>query len=186
MYHAPSNTQPTAQTGPDFAVTHAGPLANLEQFTFTLNLGDRSLPTPGKLFLKDLLGLTGAEISVNSLSPKESLLFYHKHQQNEEVYLFLAGEGEFQVNNWVFPVQEGSFVRVSPDGERCLRNRSPVDRLVWIVVQVRAQSYSSGSTTEDGIMVPKRVSWMGKQVLSPGKVPTPQQGLDFAQGDRGA
>ncbi len=166
MTSAPTTTQLLVQTGPDFAVADVGPLADLDQFTFTLPVGDRAIDTSGKIFLKDPLALTGAELSLNSLPPKQSLGFYHKHQQNEEIYIFLAGTGEFQVNGWVFPVQEGTVVRVDPQGERCLRNRSASDRLCWIVVQVRAQSYAEGATIEDGIAVPKRVSWVGKRSLS--------------------
>lgn len=162
--HPPS--QPIVQTGPDFAVAHVGAFADLDQFTFATTVGDRAIAASGKLFLKDLLALTGAELSLNSLPPKQSIPFYHKHQRNEEIYLVLSGTGEFQVNDWVFPIQEGSVVRVSPTGERCLRNRSSTDHLCWIVVQVRAESYTEGATIEDGIAVPKRVSWMGKRSLS--------------------
>jgi mannose-6-phosphate isomerase-like protein (cupin superfamily) len=163
---AQPTSQPIVQSGPDFAVAHMGAFADLDQFTFTATVDDRPVTASGKLFLKDLLALTGAELSLNSLPPKQSLAFYHKHQQNEEIYIFLTGAGEFQVNDWVFPVQEGTVVRVDPQGERCLRNRSSSDRLCWIVVQVRAQSYAEGATIEDGIVVPKRVSWVGKRSLS--------------------
>jgi mannose-6-phosphate isomerase-like protein (cupin superfamily) len=166
MHSVSSTTQPQVETGPDFAVTHVGPLADLDQFTFALPVGDRAIDTSGKIFFKDRLALTGAELSLNSLPPKQSLAFYHKHQQNEEIYVFLSGTGEFQVNDWVFPVQEGTVVRVDPQGERCLRNRSTTDRLCWIVVQVRAQSYLDGATIADGVAVPKRVSWVGKRSLS--------------------
>jgi mannose-6-phosphate isomerase-like protein (cupin superfamily) len=113
------------------------------------------------VFLKQLLNLSGAEISLNTLPPSTSIPFYHKHHQNEEVYIFVSGQGEFQVDNYVFPVAEGTVVRVDPDGERCLRNVSQEEALCWVVIQARAGSQSN-FTIEDGFAVQKRVSWVGK------------------------
>jgi mannose-6-phosphate isomerase-like protein (cupin superfamily) len=80
---------------------------------------------------------------------------------NEEIYIFIQGNGEFQVDGSVFPVSEGTVVRVDCDGERCWRNNSDED-LYWLVIQARAGSYQ-GETSEDGIGVEKRVSWVGKE-----------------------
>ena len=48
---------------------------------------------PGKLFLKDVLGFTGCEISINSMAPGAGMPIHHQHQQNEEVYIFIQGKG---------------------------------------------------------------------------------------------
>lgn len=149
----------SSQLNQSYAVTHLGPLTELQQFVFEAK--ERSLKAEGKVFLGERLGLTSAEISFNSLPPKTSIPFYHKHQLNEEIYLFIQGAGEFQVDGNIFSVQEGSVVRVSPDGERCLRNISESDRLIWIVVQARAESYDN-PTISDGVGVQKRVSWLKK------------------------
>ena len=42
--------------------------------------------------LHDLLNLTGAEVSCNTLPAGASVPFVHHHTQNEEVYLILEGE----------------------------------------------------------------------------------------------
>ena len=47
----------------------------------------------GKAFLHDLLDLTSCEISVSSMPAGIKLPFNHKHIQNEEIYIFLKGEG---------------------------------------------------------------------------------------------
>lgn len=47
----------------------------------------------GKAFLHDVLGLTSCEISVNFMPAGAKAPFNHKHKQNEEVYIFLKGEG---------------------------------------------------------------------------------------------
>ena len=112
--------------------------------------------------LKGLLNLTSAEISINQLPPKQSLPFYHRHQLNEEIYLFIRGEGEFQVDDRVFPTQEGTAVRVDCEGDRCIRNTSATEMLIYIVIQSRADSYTD-HTIQDGVSVQKPVSWEGKE-----------------------
>ena len=46
--------------------------------------------------LHDKLGLTGAEISINTLPAGECVPFIHSHKQNEEVYYILSGSGRRQ------------------------------------------------------------------------------------------
>lgn len=41
----------------------------------------------------DLLGLSGCEIGVNRMPKGVGVPFQHKHQQNEEVYIVLEGQG---------------------------------------------------------------------------------------------
>ncbi len=55
----------------------------------------------GKAFLHDLLGLTSCEISVSSMPAGIKLPFNHKHIQNEEIYIFLKGEGIMTLDNEV-------------------------------------------------------------------------------------
>ena len=70
------------------------------------------------------------------------------------------------VDDRIFPVGEGTVVRVDPEGERCIRNTSDVEELCWIVVQSRVGSYSyTDHTIQDGFGVPKKVSWVGKERL---------------------
>ncbi|MGI0490594.1 cupin domain-containing protein [Alkalinema pantanalense CENA528] len=147
-----------AQTlqGDNFSALLLDRWQSLEQATF--NLITRNFKVQGKLFLKELLGLTGAEISLNVMPPGGAVPFYHKHQQSEEIYLFIQGQGEFQVDGECFAVQAGSVVRVAPDGERCWRNTG-ADMLVAIVVQVLQKSYESIHTIVDGVAIDKPVVW---------------------------
>lgn len=147
------------RTGQHFGVVDLGSLSALDQFSF--ELPTVNVKVAGKLFLKQLLNLSSAEISINKLAPGKSLPFYHKHRLNEEIYLFIKGNGEFQVDDTVFPVSEGTVVRVDCNGQRCWRNTSEED-LYYIVIQARAGSYD-GETSEDGVGVEKRVSWVGKE-----------------------
>ena len=62
----------------------------------------------GKAFLHDVLDLTSCEISVNSMLKGVKLPFSHKHKQNEEIYIFLKGEGTMTLDNETIEVKEGS------------------------------------------------------------------------------
>lgn len=151
---------PTVRTGENFAVTDLGLFSELRKFTF--ETPEIPMKVEGKIFLKQILDLSSAEISFNNLPPKTSVPFYHKHRLNEEIYIFVRGLGEFQVDDCIFSVGEGAVVRVDPEGERCLRNTSDTEDLCWVVIQSRKDSYAN-HTIQDGFGVQKRVSWVGKQ-----------------------
>lgn len=153
---------PTVRTGQNFAVADLGLFSELRQFIF--EAPEAPVKLEGKVFLKQILDLSSAEISFNNLPSNTSVPFYHKHRLNEEIYIFIRGRGEFQVDNCVFPVGEGTVVRVDPEGERCMRNTSDTEDLCWIVIQSRTGSYPD-HTIQDGFGIQKRVSWVGKQQI---------------------
>ena len=53
--------------------------------------------------LHDLLNLTGAEVSCNTLPAGASVPFVHHHTQNEEVYLILEGKGMLYIDGAEVP-----------------------------------------------------------------------------------
>lgn len=146
-----TQSPPETRTGANFAAAALGELANLDRFRFH----HPALPfeVEGKVFLNSLLALTSAEISLNKLPPGASMPFYHRHRLNEEIYIFIKGTGEFQVDDDVFPVSEGTVVRVAPDGVRCWRNLSS-EPLYYVVIQAPASGYKSGANIGDGAIVP--------------------------------
>lgn len=79
-----------------FTAADLGPFSQLDQYQYKHPALPRE--TDGKLFLNKLLGLTSSEISLNKLPPRTSMPFYHTHRLNEEIYTFLKGEGEFQID----------------------------------------------------------------------------------------
>ena len=91
----------------------------------------------GKAFLHDLLGLTSCEISVSAMPAGIKLPFNHKHRQNEEIYIFLKGEGEMTLDGEVIKVKEGSCVKVLPDAVRTMESKTD---LQYICVQAKANS----------------------------------------------
>ncbi len=153
----------TSWVGNAFKAVNVGQLKDLDAYSYTLPAS--SMTIDGKLFLNVLLGLTGSEISFNKLPPKTSMPFYHKHQAHEEVYIFLSGEGQFQIDEKVFPVKEGTVVRVNPEGERTWRNVSDSTDLTFLVIQSPAGQMEV-ATTEDGLPIEKRVSWVNKEEAS--------------------
>jgi mannose-6-phosphate isomerase-like protein (cupin superfamily) len=141
--------------GRNFTVAHLGGWDELDNYTFKHPRIPREYPR--KLFLKDELGLTGMEVSLNKMLPGEGMPFYHAHQTNEELYVFLKGKGQFQIDGEVIDVKEGTVIRVAPDGVRAWRNNSS-EELYFIVIQTRSDSFS-GSNISDGKGAVAPVNW---------------------------
>lgn len=137
------------KTGDNFSLIDFGPFEKLEQYFFKHPKMTEGVA--GKQFLKEELGLTSMEVSLNKFPAGTSMPFSHKHRKNEELYLFIKGKGEFCVDgNW-FVVQEGSAIRIAPNGIRTWRSSSS-EELIFIVIQAKAGTME-GSSIEDGIPV---------------------------------
>ena len=111
----------------------------------------------GKVFMGQTLQTTGAEISFQSFDPGKETGFLHTHQTHEELYIFVSGKGEFQVDGQVFPVGEGSVVRVAPEGKRSVRNNG-TEPLIMICVQYKAQTFTAQDAA-DGQLLQEPVKW---------------------------
>ena len=96
-----------------------GKLGDLNEYELELS---PEVKIPGKVFGGALVGATGGDFSFQSFAPGTETGFLHTHKTHEELYFFLRGKGEFQVDGKVFPITEGSVVRVAPDGKRSVRN----------------------------------------------------------------
>lgn len=105
----------------------------------------------GKIFIKDELKESSCEISFGTLAPGQAVPFFHSHKLNEENYIVLSGKGLFQVNDNVFPIEEGSVVRVATDCDRNIKNISETNRLVYICIQAKEGSLD-GYTMTDAII----------------------------------
>ena len=113
--------------------------------------------TEGKQFIKDVIGLTGSEISFGMLESGQAVPFFHSHKQNEEVYIVLTGAGDFQVDEDVFPIEAGSIVRVAAAGVRSLKCTS-TESLRYICIQSKTGSLEQCTMT-DGIIVEYKAMW---------------------------
>lgn len=145
-----------SEQGKNFSVVEIGPVDGWKSYTAKI----KALPgveVPGKLFLNQIIGLTGMEVSVNFLPAGAGVPFYHKHHLHEELYLFLKGRGQFQIDEKIIEIHEGTTLRVSPDGERTWRNNSKED-LFYIVIQATEFSIAADGT-EDGYSIQRKVVW---------------------------
>jgi mannose-6-phosphate isomerase-like protein (cupin superfamily) len=106
------------------------------------------------------------EVSLNSLAQAASMPFAHAHRQNEELYLFLSGTGQFWLDTEVIDVGPGTAIRVSPSTLRSWRNTGH-EPLTFVVVQAKAGSLEQ-ATSNDGIVSPEPVKW-------PDGAPTPEK-----------
>ena len=116
-------------------------------------LGDYLLEVFGGAALQ----ATGSEFSFQLFQPGTETGFLHTHQTHEELYFFLSGNGEFQVDGQVFPVSEGSVVRVAPKGKRSVRNNGIIP-LIMLCIQYKAATFAQEDTT-DGNILNEPVRW---------------------------
>ena len=135
--------------GKNYSAEHTGPFETLLQRDF--------MGFHGKYFIGENLGLTGCEVSLNRLPAGKGMPFVHAHKKNEELYIVLRGNGTFFVDGEEFPVQEGSLIRIAPEGERAWKAGS--EDLYFICIQAEAGSLSQ-ATLEDGIRLPTTTSWI--------------------------
>ncbi len=103
-----------------------------------------------RIELHDLLGLTGAEISINTLPAGASVPFVHSHKQNEEIYAVLEGKGTAEIDGEKIEVSNGDWLRLSPNAKRQFF-ASPDTALKYICIQVKVGSLE-GYTMSDAIV----------------------------------
>ncbi len=111
----------------------------------------------GKVFVGEILKSTSAEISFTVIPPKTEMPFMHQHKNHEEIYVILKGSGQFQVDDSIFDVSEGSVIRISPDGKRIYRNNSD-HPLTFLCVQNQAGTLDSFNV-EDGFLAEGEILW---------------------------
>ena len=136
----------------NYTVEQIGPLEDLLKRDF--------MGFAGKYFIGKELGLTGCEVSLNRLPAGKGMPFVHSHKKNEELYIVLRGSGVFYMDGEEFPIQEGSLIRVAPQGERAWK--AGTEDLYFICIQAEAGSLSQ-ATLEDGNRTATKASWMNKE-----------------------
>jgi len=141
--------------GTHFTCFHAGSKEGWVQF----HLEPPAVPIPakGKLFLRNLLGSAGLEMSLNVVPPGKGIPFLHRHRENDEVYVVVGGRGQFLVDGECIDVAEGSVLRIGPQGARAWRNHSD-EPLYFLCIQYRADGVIQGRTL-DGQKVEGHPAW---------------------------
>lgn len=142
------------ETAEKFQVKHYGGLEAWSDFVLPHpKFGD----VPGKQFLRSELGLTGIELSLNSLAPGKAIPFLHGHRENEELYLFLSGRGQMILDDQVVEVEAGTAVRVAPPVLRSWRNTGS-EALTCICIQAKQGSLAQ-ATIKDGFLCDTPPAW---------------------------
>lgn len=140
--------------GINYSSVNVGKYGDLADYTLVIAPG---VEIPGKVFVAEELRSTGAEVSFTTMPAGSGVDFLHTHKNNEELYIILKGNGEYQVDGNIFPVSEGSVVRVSPEGKRSYRNTGD-DPLVMICIQSKNNSLD-GLSVSDGELLNEAVVW---------------------------
>ena len=141
--------------GKNFTAVNVGKLSEIKDYV--LPMGD--IQIPGKVFVGQALQTTGSELSFQTLIPGQDSGFLHTHKTHEELYFILRGEGQYQVDGEIFPVSEGSVIRVSPNGKRALKNTGNED-LTMLCIQYKATPFTEAdSPMTDGIILQEPLNW---------------------------
>lgn len=138
----------------NFSAIDLGKMSEIKDYV--LELGPE-IRIPGKVFGGRALEATGGDFSFQVFAPGQETGFLHTHKTHEELYFFLGGRGEFQVDGKVFPVEEGSVVRVAPAGRRSVRNNG-AEPLVMLCVQYRGGTFTADDAA-DGDILAGPVKW---------------------------
>lgn len=134
----------TESEGSNYTAINIGKLSELDKHVLSLPNGHK---IPGKVFVGKPAKISGAEISYTTVPPGGSSPFFHAHHKHEEVYLILSGSGEYQIDDKVFPIEEGSVVRVGTGVSRSMKNTGKVP-LVYLCIQTTENSFKSGIPNE--------------------------------------
>ncbi|MDD3039522.1 cupin domain-containing protein [Bacteroides sp.] len=140
--------------GAGYSAVSIGLLSNLSDYTLVFS---PEVQIPGKVFVGTEVKATGAEVSFQVFEPGSGTPFLHTHKTHEELYIFVKGSGEFQVDGQIFPIAEGSVVRVAPKSKRTLRNTGN-EPLTMICVQYKAESFGADDA-HDGEILSEAIVW---------------------------
>lgn len=146
----------TIAKGKNFSAISVGKWSDL--MNYELPLGP-DVTIHGKVFAGQAAGATGSELSFQTLVPGQDSGFLHTHKTHEELYIILRGEGQYQVDGEIFPVGEGTVVRVAPDGKRALKNTGKED-MTMLCIQYKANAFTDADNPmTDGDILPDPLKW---------------------------
>ncbi len=79
----------------NYSAVNLGSLSEIKDYVLEFS---PEIKIPGKVFGGQAVGATGSEFSFQVFAPGQETGFLHIHKTHEELYFFLSGKGEFQVD----------------------------------------------------------------------------------------
>ena len=114
------------------------------------NFAKTHIGNDARVELHDLIGLTGAEVSINNLPAGAGVPFVHSHKNNEEIYAILSGKGPATLDGEVVELEAGDWVRVSPSVKRQF-TANKNEGITFACIQVKENSLEA-YTADDAVM----------------------------------
>ena len=79
----------------------------------------------------------------------------HQHEEQEEVYVVLGGKGVLYIDGEFWDMIPGDFIKVDPDGKRCIKAAENSELVCIIIGAIPAKGYPkneiSNSLIDDGL-----------------------------------
>jgi len=146
----------TIATGKNYSAVSVGKMSEIIEHELPMG---PDFTLKGKVFAGQAVGATGCELSFQTLVPGQDSGFLHTHKTHEELYIILKGEGQYQVDGEIFPVSEGTIIRVAPDGKRALKN-SGNENLTMLCIQYKTNAFTEAdSPMTDGEILKDELKW---------------------------
>ena len=158
----------TIKSGKNYKAVSVGKMSEIIEHVLPMG---PNVTIQGKVFAGQAIGATGSEFSFQTLVPGQDSGFLHTHKTHEELYFILKGEGheelyfilkgegQYQVDGEIFPVSEGTIIRVAPDGKRALKNTGS-ENLTMLCIQYKANAFTEAdSPMTDGVILQEELKW---------------------------
>lgn len=114
------------------------------------NYTKTSVGNESRTELHETLGLTGAEISVNTLPAGAGVPFVHSHRNNEEIYGVLSGKGKAVIDGEEVALTAGDWIKISPAAKRQF-SASDGEGITYVCIQTKENSLD-GFTADDAVV----------------------------------
>lgn len=114
------------------------------------NYTKTNIGNEGRTELHNALGLTGAEVSVNSLPAGAGVLFVHSHRNNEEIYGVVSGRGKALIDGEEVTLAVGDWLKVAPKAKRQF-SAADDEGITFVCIQVKENSLG-GFTADDAVV----------------------------------
>lgn len=114
------------------------------------NYTKTNIGNEGRTELHNALGLTAAEVSVNSLPAGAGVPFVHSHRNNEEIYGVVSGRGKALIDGEEVTIAVGDWLKVAPKAKRQF-SAADDEGITFVCIQVKENSLG-GFTADDAVV----------------------------------